>query len=348
MKHDFLTESSINLLDTIFDGVYIVDRDRKILFWNEAAEQLTGYSKEEVIGRHCRDDIFNHIDENGNLLCQGRCPILKVLKSGKSSSEKVYPLSKIGRRFPVQTNISAIRDSSGEIIAAIEVFRDISIEEDHRILQEKFQNFIKKYVSTATLEEVEKLITSNIATNVKQRDLSILYLDVVGFTTFTEKNSSEEAVHMLNDLFGVCDVITRETLGDIDKFVGDALMATFVDANDAVKAADKILNHALPELNRQRIENGKDEIHIRVGINSGIVLQGNIGTKDRSDLTVIGDVVNTAARIEHAADADHLFISESTVARLDENTFSRFEEAGTIKLKGKSETIKVYRLAGVL
>ncbi len=344
MKYEFLTESAINLLDTIFDGVYIVDNDRRILFWNKAAEKLTGFTKDDVIGKHCRDDVLNHIDENGNLLCKGKCPILKVFKSGESRSEKVYPLSKTGRRFPVQTNISAIEDSKGEIVAAIEVFRDISIVEDHRILQEKFQNLIKKYVSTATLREVETLISSNITTNVKQRDLSILYLDVVGFTTFTEKNSSEDAVHMLNDLFGVCDVITRESLGDIDKFVGDALMATFVDANDAVKAADKILNQALPELNRQRNENGKDVINIRVGINSGIVLQGNIGTKDRSDLTVIGDVVNTAARIEHAAEPDNLFISESTAARLEETVLSKFEPAGTIKLKGKSEIIKVFRL----
>ena len=344
MNFDFLSENAIHLLDTIFDGVYIVDRDRRILFWNKAAEKLTGFSKEEVTGRFCRDDLLNHIDENGNLLCKGKCPILKVLKSGESRSEKVYPLHKIGRRFPVQTNISAIKNKDGDVIAVIEVFRDISIEEDHRILQEKFQNLIKKYVSSATIEEVESLISNNITHNVKHRDLSILYLDVVGFTTFTERNSSEEAVHMLNDLFGVCDVITRETLGDIDKFVGDALMATFVDADDAVRAADKILNFALPELNRQREESGKEKIHIRIGINSGIVLQGNIGTKDRSDLTVIGDVVNTASRIEHAAEPDHLFISESTFSRLDKEMFSKFEPAGTIKLKGKSETIKVYRL----
>ncbi len=344
MEHQFLSECAMNLLDSIFDGVYIVDPDRKIIFWNKGAEQITGYKREEVMGFSCKDDILNHIDGDGNLLCTGRCPIVKVFETGEAQTAKVYPLHRDGKRFPVKTHISAIRNEQGEIVASIEVFRDISAEEDYRILQEKFQRLIQRYVSAATYEEVRHLASSNSLTTTKVRELTIMYLDVVGFTTFTEQNTSEEAVQMLNDLFGVCDVITRESLGDIDKFVGDALMATFIDANDAVTAADRILNLALPELNLQRKKQGKEAIHIRIGINSGSVLQGDIGTKERSDLTVIGDVVNTASRIEKAADTDCLFISESTASRLNMDIYRQFEPAGVIQLRGKERFIQLFRM----
>ena len=107
------------------------------------------------------------------------------------------------------------------------------------------------------------------------------------------ESTPRQVVEVLNDVFGICDVITREKHGDIDKFIGDAIMAVFIDAQDAVEASEKILHEALPYFNRLRAEEGLVPIRIRIGVNSGIVLQGDVGTTDRKDLTVIGDVVNT-------------------------------------------------------
>ncbi len=344
MRQNILTSDIEKYLDSIFDGVYIVDPDRNILFWNRGAEEMTGYSRAEVIGKSCKDDILNHIDENGKLLCTGSCPILKVFATAEPQRAKVYPLHRNGKRFPVETHISAIKDERGNVVASIEVFRDISDSENYRILQEKFQRLIQRYVSTATFEEVKQLATSNKSSETKMRELTILYMDVVGFTSYTEQYGAQEAISMLNELFGICDVITRETLGDIDKFVGDALMATFIDANDAVLAADRIMNSALPMLNQQRIENNKKPIQIRIGINSGQVLQGDIGTKDRSDLTVIGDVVNTASRIEKAADPGMIYISESTASRLSFEIYRQFEPAGSMQLRGKEAPLQLFRM----
>lgn len=332
-------------LNSLYDGIYVVDPQRVILFWNKAAELMTGYSALEVVGHSCKDDILNHIDENGVLLCRSACPIVKAIAGKCSTSAKVYPKAKSGKRFPVETHISIVQDADGKVLAAIEVFRDISHQEEYRIIQEKFNSLIRKYVSTTTYSDIQTRIQSNVQSNVPRiLDLSVLYLDVVDFTGFSEHKGPEEVVRLLNDLFGICDVITRECFGDIDKFIGDAIMAVFTDANDAVRSAVRILNTGIPELNRVRNEAGLSSISIRIGINSGLVLQGDVGTIDRKDLTVIGDTVNTAARIEKASLPNRLMISEATLARLEEPLSERFTFHQDYELRGKAEAIKLFIL----
>jgi PAS domain S-box-containing protein len=328
------------VLDCIFDGVYIVDKKRQILFWNMGAEHITGYTAKEVEGRKCYDGILDHIDEHGNLLCKNRCPLVRTLHTGEHVREKIYPLHQSGRRFPVMTHVAPIRDQAGNIIAAIEVFRDITELEEFRILQEKFQSIIKKYVSTKTFEEVMEQVHSGSESRARMRDLTILYLDIVGFTTFSEQNPPEKVAEMLNNVFGICEVITKECHGDIDKFIGDAMMAVFIDANDAVYAANRILD-ALIRLNTIRRQDGDEPVLVRIGINSGDVIQGDIGTIERKDLTVIGDVVNTASRIQSFANPGSIVLSEATFSRLKDG--SRFAYEGEITVKGRHNPVGIFR-----
>jgi class 3 adenylate cyclase len=283
--------------------------------------------------------MLNHIDEQGTMLCFSACPLARSIQTGESVRAKVYPMHKEGRRFPVYTHIGAIRDERGEIVAGIEVFRDISKEEDFRLLQEKFNVLIQRYVSTATMEEVMDHLQSGAEGHARVRELTVLYLDVVGFTAFSERNSPETVATMLNELFGVCEVITRECHGDIDKFIGDAIMAVFIDANDAVAAGKKVLS-ALLRLNETRHARGLEGVRIRVGINSGSVIQGEIGTSSRKDVTVIGDVVNTAARIESVTDPMRMGISEATYARLRDpgQAWRRM----TVQVKNRSVPVTIY------
>lgn len=333
-----------SVLDSLFDGVYIVDRKRLILFWNEGAERITGYSRREVIGRSCSDDILNHIDENGEMLCRGRCPLLRTLQTGEEITARVYPKHASGRRFPVETNIAPLRDADGNIIAAIEVFRDISQEEDFRILQEKFNRIVQKYVSISTYEEMVNQTRSERGTGSRARALTIFYLDIVGFTPLSERHPPEEVVEMLNDVFSICDVITRERHGDIDKFIGDALLATFIDAGDAVSAGMDIQRKALPAFNALRRERGQEAVRVRIGINSGNVIQGDVGTSERKDLTVIGDVVNTAERIQRVCNPDTVLISESAYSRLDSAMAAWFEYFDAVTVKGKAQPVRLFRL----
>ncbi len=331
------------MLDCLFDGVYIVNRARKIIFWNRGAEEITGFSADEVAGRMCSDNILNHIDEDGTPLCQCGCPLSRTLSTGQSCRAKIYPRHKSQRRFPVMTHIAPIKDREGKTIAAIEVFRDISTEEDFRVLQEKFRGLISRYVSLATLEEILARVHSGAESQARKRDLTISFLDIAKFTSFSEKHSPEEAVEMVNEVFGICEVITEEFNGDIDKFIGDSVMAVFADANDAVLAGDRILRGALPRLNEIRAKAGLEAIQLRIGINSGLVIQGDIGTEGRKDLTVMGDVVNTAARIEQECRMNSMLISEATWSRLKNPDWFRLDRQ--VLLKGKKQPISLFKYA---
>jgi len=330
----------ILLLNSIYDGVYIVNREREILFWNKGAEKLTGHQAKDVTNHRCSDNILDHIDENGNLLCNGNCPLAECMMLDKNTERKVYPLSRDKRRFPVLTRVGPIKDHNGEIVGAIEVFRDITKEEELRILQDKFNNLIKKYVSTTTYENVVHQAMLGKKGLVQLCDLTILYVDVVGFSLFANRNPLPDIAEMLNDVFGLCELITKKYHGDIDKFIGDAIMATFVDANDAVKAAEDILNE-LAVFNKLRKKDKKELIKLHIGINSGKVIQAEIGTSERKDLTVLGESVNIAARIQEMSKPGKIYISESTFSRLRDTSDFIFYKKATIK--GRKEPISIFK-----
>ena len=328
-----------SVLNDVFDGVYIVDRQRRILFWNRAAERMTGFAAGEVRGRWCGDGILDHIDENGTCLCKSACPLTHVFSTGCPIEKKVYPRAKNGRRFPTITHAAPLHNEAGEIVAAVEIFRDATREEEFRLLQEKFNKLIAQYVSTATFEEVMARARGQHTGNGTSRDVTVLYLDVVGFTTYSESHRPAEAVEMLNDVFAICDIITTECRGDVDKFIGDCIMAVFIDANDAVEAGKKVLR-ALHRMNQWRHAEGKPPIHVRIGINSGIAVHGEVGTPQRKDLTVIGDVVNTAARLQQLAQPNGMCLSEAVLARLSQ--CEGFIPGGTVLIRGKSEAMVIY------
>ena len=113
------------LLDGISDGVYFMDRDRIIRYWNHAAERITGFKKDEVIGKACRDNVLMHVDDAGTSLCLAElCPALGTIMDGQEREAEVYLHHKEGYRLPVIARISPIRDDSGNITGAVEVFSD--------------------------------------------------------------------------------------------------------------------------------------------------------------------------------------------------------------------------------
>jgi diguanylate cyclase (GGDEF)-like protein/PAS domain S-box-containing protein len=116
------------ILDNLYDGVYFVDRDRKITYWNKGAERITGYTAGEVIGSHCSDNILMHVDSRGMLLCKDLCPLAATLLDGGERMADVYLLHKDGRRVSVNIRITQLRNESDEIIGGVEVFTDNSLK----------------------------------------------------------------------------------------------------------------------------------------------------------------------------------------------------------------------------
>lgn len=114
------------LLDHLFDGVYFVDRERRIRYWNHGAERLTGYLAEEAVGRKCFDNFLCHIDEKGSSLCNGQCPLVKAMATGAMQEAEVSLRNKAGERVFVCVRVSPICDGSGSIIGATEVFAEVT------------------------------------------------------------------------------------------------------------------------------------------------------------------------------------------------------------------------------
>lgn len=113
-----------DLIENLFDGVYYVDCKRTITYWNAAAERITGYERAEVLGKPCAANILRHIDEAGTELCQNGCPLAATLQDGQSREINVYLHHNQGYRLPVAVRVSPVRDESGAIVGAAEVFTE--------------------------------------------------------------------------------------------------------------------------------------------------------------------------------------------------------------------------------
>ena len=114
------------LLDTLHEGVYFVDTQRRITYWNRGAESVSGYSASEAVGKQCFDDLLGHVDCSGKSLCLGSCSLSETIADGQPRESLMYVRHKLGHRVPVSAKAIAMRDAAGRIIGAIEVFRHVA------------------------------------------------------------------------------------------------------------------------------------------------------------------------------------------------------------------------------
>ena len=124
-----LKYSTGQILEALNDGMYITDLNRQIVYWNRAAERITGWSAEEVVGRNCHDNVLCHTDKDNNSLCgQEHCPLHRAIITGAGSLTPVliFAHGKDGRKIPVQISVSPIHDDQGAVIGGVEIFRDAS------------------------------------------------------------------------------------------------------------------------------------------------------------------------------------------------------------------------------
>ncbi len=119
-------DSWARIVENLHDGLYFVDANRVITYWNKAAERISGFSAAEVIGKCCADNILTHVDCSGESLCLGKCPLADTIADGIERSMEVYLHHKDGHRVPVLIRASPLKDPQGKILGGIELFTDIS------------------------------------------------------------------------------------------------------------------------------------------------------------------------------------------------------------------------------
>ena len=186
-----------SLLDNLYDAVYYVDQDRRITYWNRSAEGLTGYRRAEVLGRFCQDNILRHINEEGESLCEGQCPLAKTLKDGKAREIGVYLHHKDGHRVPVSLRIAPILDTDNDIIGAVEIFSDNSFGKALERRVEELQKLA--LLDPLTSLGNRRYIEMNLRTKLDemrryQMPFGVLFMDIDRF-----KNINDTYGHDIGD-----------------------------------------------------------------------------------------------------------------------------------------------------
>ncbi len=210
----------------------------------------------------------------------------------------------------------------------------------------------ERYVAPEIVKEIMKEGMESLSLGGKVCDIAVLFVDVRGFTTMSERLDPEKVVFILNKYLTMASDCVERNKGTLDKFVGDAMMAFWgaplpqEDAvYNAVKTAWEIVEGAARVSDELKAEIG-EELRVGVGVNFGKAVVGNMGASKHMDYTAIGDTVNTAARLEANAPGGCVYISRAVADELgDRITFTSL--GATIKLKGKAEGFEVLKLESI-
>ena len=227
----------------------------------------------------------------------------------------------------------ASTDETGELIASFN--RMVAGLQERERLHEALGAFVDPQIAERVLRDGTDLAGEEV-------EVSVLFVDVRGFTRLSESASAREVVAQLNDLFGcIVPVISRHG-GHANKFIGDGLLAVFGAPDRLVDHADRCVAAALETAGTVR-DRYRGELRVGVGVNSGQVMSGTIGGGGRLDFTVIGDVVNTAARVESATrdTGDDVLITRATKDLLTKD-HGRWQQRPSMPLKGKELEVELF------
>ena len=196
-----------------------------------------------------------------------------------------------------------------------------------------------KFVSEATLDAIQKNL-SRIEPGGERREITVFFSDIRGFTAWSEKHTPEEVIDMLNNLLSFQAELVQEFGGDVDKFVGDELVAVFQGPDKDQKAVQTAIRiqQQLPKM----LNEEQSELAVGIGINSGEAVMGAMGSENRMDYTVLGNTVNLGARLCSAADKHQILISNPVFLNLERKI--PVKELEKIQVKGIQDFVTIYEV----
>jgi adenylate cyclase len=252
-------------------------------------------------------------------------------------------------------HIGRFTEEDLDLLTALANFAAVAIERAQ--LNEKFEqeqkirSKMERYHSPAVVDEIVKGVVAADESEIRNAEVSILFADISGFTTVSETKKPEEVAEFLSHFFSCAVESIFAYGGTLDKFIGDAVMAFFGapipqdDHADRAVLAGLMLQRLVGEWNAEREKQSLPPVRIRVGINSGPAVVGNVGTEKRVDYTVLGSSVNIASRLESGvAKPGQCVISQNTLDRII-GSFQT-ESLGEFALKGLQQKMPVYAVTG--
>jgi len=256
------------IIDNLHDGIYFVDRDRVITYWNKGAERITGYSAAQTLGRACRDNLLNHVTANGVQLCLNNCPLAAVMEDGTPREVEVFLHHAEGHRLPVVVRATALRDGEGNIIGAIESFsNNANVIDARRRLSELHQIAHTDLLTRiGNRQHIEGRLRAVIAEFENTQNMAgLLFMDIDHFKKINDTyghDVGDRALCMVANTFRHA-LRATDTIG---RWGGEEFVAILYDIFDEktlYKTAEKV--RALIEASRLDLDNQSLNVTISIG-----------------------------------------------------------------------------------
>ncbi len=325
------------ILQSISNGIISLDGDNLVVTANDPAVAVMGLPRERIVGQRFEDIVTA---PNRWILQNLR----ETVATGQNSIAVDAELIRgDGSKSTVNVTAAPLIDGNLNRIGSLIVAEDITEEK-------RVRSTMARYMSAEVTEQL--LAAGEAELSGKDQQVSILFSDVRGFTTIAEALGARETVSMLNAYFTEMVDVIFDHGGILDKYIGDAIMALFGAPFPKPEDADNALNTAngmmlkLALFNARQKEAGAMELAIGIGLSTGDVVVGNIGSIKRMEYTVIGDSVNLAARLEGANKlyGTRILLSEFTLNQLKNPGLLR--EVDLIRVKGKHQPVAVFESLG--
>ncbi|MDP8935767.1 MAG: response regulator [Cyanobacteriota bacterium] len=349
-------------------GVGVLDADGKPYYINRKAKEIFGKGVVPDTSSQQLSEVYQlyQAGTNQNYPTEN-LPSVRALK-GESATADDAEVHQGDKIIPLEISATPIYDQQGNIVYAINTLQDITERQESEAERQRFIEDLFEVncnlelsldaeleIAEATSRFVPKeflaFLGCDSIVDIKlgeavELEMSVLFSDIRDFTTLSEQMTPTENFKFINSYLSRMEPLIVENQGFIDKYIGDAIMALFSEgADDAVKAGIAML-HTLVEYNRERASVGYVPVEIGVGINTGSLILGIVGGKNRMDGTVISDAVNLASRIESLTKnyGVSLLITQQTFDGLTNPADYAIRVIDKVQVKGKSEWVTVYEV----
>ncbi|MBW1781753.1 MAG: GAF domain-containing protein [Deltaproteobacteria bacterium] len=325
---------SEGMLESMSNGVITLNEDGKIVTCNSAGMRIMQVSPEAVLERPSHEFFTG---PNAWLLEKVKRVEETQASDVTMDAELEFKGGKISANLTVLPLVSIEQKKLGSMI----IIDDISAEK-------RMKSTMSRYMDPGLADQL--LAGGEDFLGGRSAAATVLFSDIRSFTSFTEELGAQETVSLLNEYFTIMVDCIQQEGGMLDKFIGDAMMAAFGvpiphddDEDRAVRTAIAMMN-ALRAWNIKRVRLGKSAVNMGIGLNTDVIVSGNIGCQKRMDYTMIGDGVNLAARLESACKqySASILISENTYKKL-RGTY-RIREIDRVVVKGKKAAVSIYEV----
>lgn len=254
------------ILETVADGVYFVDRDRRILSWNRSAERITGFSRDEVVFTSCFDNKLRHVDDVGCELCTGHCPLAGSMQDGEARTGQVFLHHKLGHRVPVEIKVIPVRDAEGVIVGAVEIFREIPSLKGVSEIED-----LRRMAFLDPLTELGNRRYAEISLGIKLYELDrygwplgVLFIDVDQFKEINDRHGHATGDEVLRMVARTLRHAARAS-DFLGRWGGEEFLALLPNANEGEVAAAAERFRALVESSALRFPSGLVGVTASIG-----------------------------------------------------------------------------------